>query len=69
MRMPKFIVWGFQNGSDFNHPAIVAVCKTRDQAIEVVTTKMKEESGQGDRLLTTRWFRVVPSDVSMPGFE
>lgn len=60
----KFIVWGFHNASDYNRPAIVAVCKTRDQAFEVVVSKMKEESET-----TAQWFRVDQSDVPMPGFE
>lgn len=67
--MTKFIVWSFHNGSDLNHPAIVAVCKTREQALEVVTANMKKDSGQSDSMLHTRWFRVAPSDVTLPGFE
>jgi hypothetical protein len=67
--MTKFIVWSFQNEADFNHPEMIAMCKTREQAVEIVAARMKEETPQSDYLTSTRWYRVVMSNVSMPGFE
>jgi hypothetical protein len=64
--MTKFAVWRFQNAVDFDRPEIIAVCKTQEQAIEIVTSHLKESADSG---WTTHWFRIAPSNVALPGFE
>lgn len=66
--MPKFIVWGFNYGASSREATMVAVCKTAEQAFEVIRSQMKEEI-LDNNMSVTRWFHISQENVPMPGFE